>query len=103
MKNRATVVCTRGENVLLVSRGNGRWALPGGILRRIETPAAAARREPEEETAIAGLHLRELFLFGACANAITFFIAAFRGLLCLALPGRSSSASGMTAARRSRL
>lgn len=64
MKERATIVCTRSGRVLLVTRGNGRWALPGGTIRRSELPAEAARRELVEETGLAAGRLAFLFMFG---------------------------------------
>jgi 8-oxo-dGTP diphosphatase len=64
LKDRATIVCRRGDHVLLVARERSRWALPGGTVRRTETPVAAARRELEEETTLSGLSLAYLFAFG---------------------------------------
>lgn len=51
-KIRATVVCARGDRVLLVSKGGSRWALPGGRPRKDETFAEAACRELLEETTL---------------------------------------------------
>ncbi|RQS33815.1 NUDIX domain-containing protein [Burkholderia sp. Bp8992] len=50
VKERATVVCYRDEQVLLVARAASRWALPGGTIKRGETPLEAAHRELLEET-----------------------------------------------------
>ncbi|GAB7524965.1 NUDIX hydrolase [Paraburkholderia sp. 2C] len=52
MKIRATVVCVRDSAILLVSKPQSRWALPGGRIRTNERPADAARREVAEETGV---------------------------------------------------
>ncbi|WP_321858702.1 NUDIX hydrolase [Paraburkholderia tropica] len=64
MKDRATVICRRRDEILLVTRGNGRWALPGGAIRTGELPADAARREFVEETGATPGEVRFLFFFG---------------------------------------
>lgn len=50
------VVCLRGDEVLLVRRGNpprqGQWSLPGGRLEWGETLVQGALRELFEETAV---------------------------------------------------
>jgi 8-oxo-dGTP diphosphatase len=52
----------------LVQRGiapfEGYWALPGGFVRDGESLEAAARRELEEETAVADVYLEQLYTFG---------------------------------------
>jgi 8-oxo-dGTP diphosphatase len=63
MKDRATVVCVRENRILLVARERSRWALPGGRIRRDETPLEAARRELSEETTLAAIELTYLFQF----------------------------------------
>ncbi|MFP3616940.1 NUDIX domain-containing protein, partial [Paraburkholderia sp. SIMBA_050] len=45
IKERATIVCYRDEQVLLVARATSRWALPGGTIKRGERPLEAAHRE----------------------------------------------------------
>ena len=50
------VVCLRGEDVLLIRRGNpprqGEWSLPGGRIAWGETAKAAALRELHKETGV---------------------------------------------------
>ncbi|MDB5457571.1 MAG: hydrolase [Caulobacter sp.] len=52
----AGVICLRGDQVLLIKRGNpprqGQWSLPGGRVEWGETTAAAALRELAEETGV---------------------------------------------------
>jgi len=50
MKQCATIICRRADEILLVTRSFARWSLPGGKMRRGELPQDAARRESEEET-----------------------------------------------------
>jgi 8-oxo-dGTP diphosphatase len=64
MKERATVVCWQRGRILLVERGRSRWSLPGGTIRRDESPADAAWRELSEETTLEGYELGYLFHFG---------------------------------------
>lgn len=64
MKERATVVCWRQGRILLVERGRSRWALPGGTIRRNESPIDAAKRELSEETTLSECELGYLFQFG---------------------------------------
>ena len=64
MKDRATIVCMRGDRILLVARERSRWSLPGGTIRPTESPLEAARRELEEETALCETELGYLFQFG---------------------------------------
>lgn len=50
------VVCLRGDEVLLIKRGNpprqGQWSLPGGRIEWGETSPVAALRELAEETGV---------------------------------------------------
>jgi 8-oxo-dGTP diphosphatase len=50
------VVCLRGDEVLLIRRGNpprqGQWSIPGGRVEWGETLVAAALRELAEETGV---------------------------------------------------
>jgi 8-oxo-dGTP diphosphatase len=52
VKERATIVCRQLDHILLVTRGKSHWSLPGGTIRRAESPLEAARRELTEETAL---------------------------------------------------
>lgn len=63
MRARSTIICTRGDWVLLVARTQSRWALPDGTIRRHETPLDAAHRELSEETTLTGTELTYLFQF----------------------------------------
>lgn len=55
-------------HVLLIERARepfkGRWALPGGFVRMHEDLPAAAARELEEETGVAGAYLEQVGAFG---------------------------------------
>ena len=55
-------------SVLLIQRANppfaGMWALPGGFLEIDEDLERCARRELQEETAIAEIYLEQLYTFG---------------------------------------
>jgi 8-oxo-dGTP diphosphatase len=52
----AGVVCLKGDEVLLIRRGQpprqGEWSIPGGRMELGETAAAAALRELKEETGV---------------------------------------------------
>ncbi len=55
------IICRRGQVLLVKARGRKRWTLPGGGLKSLESPWAAAIREVREET---GLEARLIALAG---------------------------------------
>jgi 8-oxo-dGTP diphosphatase len=63
LKRRATVICRRGNRVLLVARRESKWVLPGGMLKRGEHLSHAALRELKEETRLSGKSAKYLFQF----------------------------------------
>jgi 8-oxo-dGTP diphosphatase len=75
MKDRATIICSREGQVLLVARVRSRWSLPGGAIKRSESPLDAAQREQEEETALVGMELTYLFQFGGLSKRHRVFRA----------------------------
>ncbi|NTY39498.1 MULTISPECIES: NUDIX hydrolase [Burkholderia cepacia complex] len=75
IKERATIVCYRDSRVLLVARASSRWALPGGTIKRGETPLEAAHRELCEETGITGQNLVYSMHFTGLAKAHHVFFA----------------------------
>ncbi|MBM2769944.1 NUDIX hydrolase [Burkholderia anthina] len=75
VRERATVVCYRDERVLLVARASSRWALPGGTIKRKETPLEAAHRELLEETGIMGQALVYSMQFTGLAKIHHVFFA----------------------------
>lgn len=74
VKERATIVCRRGDRVLLVARTAMRWSLPGGTIKRGETPLDAAHRELWEETGLEHLELRYAVQFGGLAKLHHIFV-----------------------------
>ncbi|MCU9955021.1 NUDIX domain-containing protein [Burkholderia sp. BKH01] len=75
IKERSTIVCYRDSRVLLVARASSRWALPGGTIKRGETPLEAAHRELCEETGITGQNLVYSMHFTGLAKAHHVFFA----------------------------
>jgi len=65
MKIRATVICERDKQVLLVRKPASKWALPGGKVELGEAIAGAAARELQEETGLNAEQLLYMFEFEA--------------------------------------
>lgn len=68
-------MCVRDGRILLVARKRSRWALPGGRIRRNETPTDAAVRELEEETMLYADTLTYLFQFNGFSTQHQVFFA----------------------------
>lgn len=80
MKDRATVLCRRHDNkILLVTRRWSRWALPGGTIRRNEAPHDAALRELAEETTVVVDKLTYLFHFRGLGKRHHIFLVDLPG------------------------
>lgn len=62
-KVRATVICVREGQVLLVSKDGVRWSLPGGRPDTQESLVDTARRELREETALDAKSMINAFQF----------------------------------------
>lgn len=75
MKDRATILCIRKDKILLVARARSRWSLPGGTIKRAESPQQAARRELEEETTLEATDLAYLFQFGGFSKRHHVFVS----------------------------
>ncbi|CAG9187541.1 hypothetical protein LMG23994_06986 [Cupriavidus pinatubonensis] len=74
-KVRATIICARGDRLLLVSKDGIRWALPGGRPGRSETFADAAVRELQEETTLQAKGLSFLFQVVGATTVHHVFVA----------------------------
>jgi len=74
------VILSRAPRVLLVQKADGRWGLPGGGIRRGESPREAVLRELQEET---GLRASGAALVGKLRRAGSrafVFVLTKRGL-----------------------
>jgi ADP-ribose pyrophosphatase YjhB (NUDIX family) len=75
------LILNQEKEVLLVRNwlGHQHWTLPGGGIKRSETPAEAAAREVHEETGlrIPHDHLRELGVFTSVGQKYTYSVACF--------------------------
>lgn len=65
MKIRATVICEKDKQILLVRKPASKWALPGGKVEVGEAIAGAAARELLEETGLNAEQLLYMFEFEA--------------------------------------
>ena len=73
-KPTATLICPRGDDILLVKRAFepaiGEWSLPGGFMELNETLEQAAIRELKEETNLDGNVVK---LLGNCSHFNSIF------------------------------
>jgi 8-oxo-dGTP diphosphatase len=76
MKRRATIICERQGQVLLVARTSGRWAFPGGRQKRGEALARTAARELAEETQLQAASIRYAFQFKGLGTRHFVFVAS---------------------------
>lgn len=92
-KPTSTLICPRGDNILLVKRafppGKGLWGLPGGFIELNETPEIAAERELLEETGLKGTVSR---FIGHCSH----FGSLFGDVLLLGLEMKITDFSNLT-------
>lgn len=63
LRDRATVVVTRDNLLLLVRGPSGKFVMPGGRIEDGELPAAAAVRELREETGLEAERVEPLFVW----------------------------------------
>jgi len=73
-KPTATIICTKGNSILLAKRAfepaKGEWGLPGGFMELNETLEEAAKRELKEETNLDGEVTR---ILSTCSHYGTIF------------------------------
>lgn len=77
MKQRATVICRRGRQLLFVRRGESKWNLPGGRPMRSEPLIQTAFRELEEETGLKPSEMVLIARFETLSVEHFVFIADF--------------------------
>ena len=76
-RNSAFAVIVRRAQVLLVrSQGKRRWQLPGGGMKKRETPRQAARREVDEETGLAARILGVTGIYRRSDGSVAIVFAA---------------------------
>ena len=76
-RDSAFAVIVRRSLVLLVrTRRKRRWQLPGGGMKRRETPRQAARREVDEETGLCATNLRLTGVYGRADGSVAVVFAA---------------------------
>jgi 8-oxo-dGTP diphosphatase len=86
-KIRVTVVCARGESVLLVSKDGIRWMLPGGRPGTEEAFVDAAERRLREETSLLAREISSLFQVISATNVHHVF-GANLGKSAAPVPGK---------------
>ncbi|MDE1181098.1 NUDIX domain-containing protein [Paraburkholderia sp.] len=77
MKQRATVVCSSGTRLLLVSRDGARWSLPGGRPKTGEALQRTASRELLEETSLHATDVRYIFAVNGINTCHHVFLAGY--------------------------